>query len=76
LDFSFGSDFMGETIGEARPSCQQAYTLPNTLFTTFARRWHACGYPVSREHRPSLEGSLLARSVGNSMSAFMESIEG
>jgi hypothetical protein len=37
LDFSFGWDFMGETIGEARSSCQQAYPLPNTLFTTFAR---------------------------------------
>ena len=36
LGFSFGWDFMGETIGEAQSSCQQAYSLPNTPFTTFA----------------------------------------
>src|SRR6516225_1165075 len=33
-------------------------------------------YRVSCEHNPSLERSLLARSVGNGMSALMESIEG
>jgi hypothetical protein len=30
LGFSFGWDFMGETIGEARSSCQQVLSLPNT----------------------------------------------
>jgi hypothetical protein len=28
---------MGETIGEARSSCQHVLSLPNTPFTTFAR---------------------------------------
>ena len=32
-----GGIFKGETIGEARTSCQQVLSLPNTPFTTFAR---------------------------------------
>jgi len=33
LDFSFGWDFMGETIGEARSSCQQVLSLPGVSAT-------------------------------------------
>jgi hypothetical protein len=35
--FSFGWDFMGETIGEARSSCQQVLSLPNTPSDYFGK---------------------------------------
>jgi hypothetical protein len=59
LGFSFWSDFMGETIGEAQSSCQQFLLLPNTPFTTFAAANVSAVRPVSRERNASLERSLL-----------------
>src|SRR5215510_12579567 len=60
LGFSFGFDFMGETIGEAPSSCQQVVaSLPNTPSATFARCEHVAVHPASSERDPSLERSLL-----------------
>src|SRR5262249_22065383 len=60
LGFSFGWDFMGETIGEARSSCQQAYPYRILHSRHLPSASMSAVHPVSREHNPSLERSLLA----------------
>src|SRR3954449_7389393 len=59
LGFSFGWNFMGETIGEARSSCQRAYPCRIDICPLLACLLH----PVSRERNPSLERSLLPHHV-------------
>src|SRR6516162_9752179 len=50
LGFSFGRDFMGETIREARSSCQQdTYLLLNTPFRRLLAASISAVYPVSRD---------------------------
>src|SRR5215467_9533224 len=50
LGFSFGRDFMGETVGEARSSCQQdTYLLLNTPFRRLLVASISAVYPVSRD---------------------------
>src|SRR5271166_606447 len=58
--FSFGWDFMGETIGEARFSCQQAYPYRILHLRHLPAASMSAVHPVSRERNPSLERSLLA----------------
>jgi hypothetical protein len=36
LGFSFGWDFMGETIEEAKPSCQQVLLPTGPVFTEYS----------------------------------------
>jgi hypothetical protein len=55
LGFSFGWDFMGETIGEARSSCQQAYPyriLPSRHLPAASRSAVHLELPVARGGLP------------------------